>query len=297
MVNEVTLNYESGNKKYVEEVVPPSSFRIKDSGMHVPSQGSFVRVKHDFELEEYNFKPRQLSGLNVKYPLPENRKTRPMWNSTVYDYVPIPERHQWFLWDIFKFALEDRIPHGKIEDATYVKTIKGTPTTFNTYTPGSLTEAYANMIERSRDFTDSRAVEDGFADYPTGRHMGKPPWNWRCITHGGQLLKRTGKTFGNYIEVFAIDLLATPPKVEDVFYSPWLIQWAVQITTEEIAPLDGKRRWVVSRFPQIKEACRQNNLPFMGTPFPLWGFGGVNRIHKDYVIPVQNDSEFSPYVP
>lgn len=285
----------------IEIIVTPKivdpSFRVKDVDLRVPASGNYGRVKHDFELAEYGFKPRQLeTGINVKYPIPQNRRTRPMHNGRVYDYVPVPKEHQWFLWNLFQFALEYKVPAGKIEDKTYVKNIKGQPVTFNTYTPGSVTEAYGSMIERSRDFTDAKAVEDGFADHPTGRHINKPPWEWRCISHGGNLVKIIGQE-GNYYIIEAIDLLKPPPKVADVFYKPWLVQWATEITTNELPPLNGERRWVVSRFPQIREACRQNNLPQMGTPFPLWSLGGTNRILKEFVIPLANGVSFSPYVP
>jgi hypothetical protein len=284
----VLYNPVNTNKKFV----------IKDINLTVPNDGGrYGRVKHDFELAEYGFKPRQLeTGINVKYPIPQNRRTRPMYNGRVYDYVNVPEEHQWFLWELFKFALEYRVPDGKIEDKTWVKMIKGYPVVFNTYTPGSITEAYGSMIERSRDFTDAKAVEDGFADYPTNRNMGKPPWNWRCISHGGNLVKIIGE-YGNYYIIEAIDLLKPPPKVEDVFYKHYLIQWATEITTVELPQLNGKRRWVVSSFPQIKNACRQNGLPDMGTPFPLWSLGGENRILKEFVIPLKNGDNFSPYVP
>lgn len=275
----------------IEVTIQRRQFRVKDIDLRVPEFGRFGVVKHDYQLAEYDFKPRQLA-LSVRYALPQNRKTRPMFNNAVYDYVRVPEAHQWFLWDLFRFALEDRIPVGKIEAETYVKIIKGFPTTFNTYTEGSLTEAYGNMIERSRDFTDGQAVEDGFADYPTGRHIGKPPWQWRCITHGGNLVKILREWNGYYV-IEAINLNAPPPKVEDVFYKPWLIQWATEITTNQLAD----KRWVVSRFPQIREACRKNGLPEMGTPFPLWSLNGENMIAKDYVIPVANGAKFSPYVP
>jgi hypothetical protein len=78
---------------------------------------------------------------------------------------------------------------------------------------------------------------------------------------------------------------------------PWLVNMAVEVTTVELSPLDGKKRWRISEFPQLKVAMRYHGLEESGTPYPMWSLGGVNYIHPKFVVGVKNGAPFSWYVP
>jgi hypothetical protein len=208
----------------------------------------------------------------------------------------VPGAHQWFLWNLLDYATGRQLPTGTIEGTRDV-VIKGETITLSIFTAGSLMYVYGDLIQIARDFTDARPVEGGRKDYPTQRNLHEPKtWEWRCILHGGSLVKILEQD-SQWTTIEAIDILKPPPRVEDVFDKPWLIQWATEITTVEISPLNGRRRWQVSEFPQAKVALRHHGLPIVGTPFPLWGRGGINRIRTRYLVPVKNGAVHSPYVP
>lgn len=272
--------------------------------MRVPETGNFVRVLHDQELggyienENYDFRPRQLAwNLRTRDAVPENRKTRPYHNGRAYDYVQVPEPHQWFLWNLLDHYSGKQLPTGKIEGTRDV-VIKGENITLSLFTEGSLTYAYGDLIQIARDFTDARPVEIGRRDRPTGRFLDQPKtWEWRCIVHGGSLLKLTGRNRNGYLEFEAIDLLKPPPTMAEVEAKPWLINWAVEVTVNELPPLNGKKRWTVSEFPQLKVPLKFHGYEISGTPYPVWSLGGVNYIHPKFVTPAQNGSTWSPYVP
>lgn len=182
-----------------------------------------------------------------------------------HTYIPFPLDWQYWLYDMLAKAI-------------------GLPVPSN-----DLLFAYTDLIANHRAFTDTRAPENGYCDYVTGRNMGKKPYEWKTLSTSGNIVKILGGS-GEYYIVEALDLLQPPPGD----YPMHLIHWATQSTIDPLPRKDGARRWIVSRFPQVKVACRKNNIPENGTPFPLVSYGGTLRIAKRYVEIVAG--EHSPYV-
>ena len=110
------------------------------------------------------------------------------------------------------------------------------------------------------------------------------------MSTGGNLVKIIGG--GTTIE--AIDFTKALPSIDEVWQKPWLIHWATEETLDLLpltAPIDGAQRqvWRVSPFPQMRP---------VGTPFPIWGRDGQNRVASAASLKsIANGQTFSPYVP
>jgi hypothetical protein len=255
----------------------------KDEGLTVPAGGDFFRILHDFELSEYNQKPRQLDDgweQDVPTAMPS---TRMLWGCRPSDFLPMSREWQIWLYELLKWAVDDRIPAGNMTQI------------------GSLQWAYADLIANHRAFTDQHAPENGYADYVTGRNITAKPYEWKCLQTSGNLVKKVSypasatawfKT--HCIAIEALDPSQPPPKLEWVLKEkPHLIGWA----TEQSVTKLSNGRWVVSRFPQLKVATRAYGIPEVGTPFPVIGTGGVNFIKKIHVKAIASGAGYSPYVP
>lgn len=270
---------------------PPSpEIKIWDVNMHVPSDGMYGRVKHDFELPDFDYKPRQAQPGYPDYTVPQNRRTRGMYQDRFYDYVEMPERWQWFLWNLWDTASWKILPKGEIT-GNRVKSIKGELVTFQTYTPNSMMHVYCSTIERSRSHTDSRAVEDGRRDFPSDRHRGAKVWEWWTGTQGGNLVKILGSE-GIYWRIEANDVLKSPPDPLEFLHKPWICHWFNEITPYP----SGDGRWIVSRYPWIRKAVAHYGYPETGQPFPLMSKGGSLLIEKRFVVILKNGDKWSPYI-
>jgi hypothetical protein len=269
-------------------------YTAKDINLTIP-YGLFGRVLHDFELAEFDFKPRQLEIPNYKnVPVPATRMLWGRYNDRVYDFVPFVREWQYWLKDLLDYTTDNRVPIGEVEYYYTVeagKEIKGnkTPYSFVKYTEGSLLWAYSNLIADHRSFTDTQAPENNRADYVTGRNVTQKPYSWKCLVTTGNIVRILG-LWNEYYIIEALDLLKPPPPVEEVHNKSWLIHWATEQGLTKIGS-----RWTVARYPQIKVACRVNGMEESGTPFPLASMGGTNLIKKSHVRIVSG--KYSPYVP
>lgn len=282
-----------------------SAVSVRDTLLRVPNDGgTYAFVLHDWQLPEFEYKPRQLvNGYEQKKAMPS---TRMLWGrdpeGRIYDFATFSKEWQFWLLDLIKRTLPSEIPYGEKEyffDVVYgrVRIVKEHPYAHLKCTDGSLLQTYTNLVEDHRSFTDTNAPENGKTDWVTGRNLNaNTPYMVKCLMTTGNIVKILGSKNDCYI-IEALDLLKSPPPIDSILNKGWLIQWATEQTLVELPPLNGKRRWTVSRYPQLKVACRFNNLPEIGTPFGVFSKGGTNLIKKSHVRIMKPDEVYSPYVP
>jgi hypothetical protein len=278
----------------VTQTIPP---KAKDINLTVPELGRFVQIKPDYEIFGV---PRQLrdgSAPDYGFPAVVNRQ-KDAWgflttyDNVAYDYVDMPDRWQWFLWDMWNHFSSYLLPTGKI---TRLYTKDSNTGTFAETPAGSLFWVYVNMIEKSRSHTDARNAENGARDVVTGRNLGSNfPYQWLASPNTGQLgmIKRD---MGSKWELHAIDLLQPVPSMDELESMPYLWGWATESKKEKLP--DG--RYVVTDYAHIDQALKTNflNSPRTGTPIPFLSLGGSVLIDKKACRPLENGQPWSPYVP
>jgi len=169
-------------------------------------------------------------------------------------------------------------------------------------TKAELKARWRALTVNSVAFTDKHSIDYGtrfrdgdktknYKDYILGENMSnRRPIAWKAISTGGNLVKIVSAP--RTIE--AIDFTKPLPSIDEVWEKPWLIHWATEETLDLLpftATVDGEQRkvWRVSPFPQMRP---------VGTPFPIWGRGGLNRIRSTTSLKrIANGQTFSPYVP
>ena len=252
----------------------PSGILFHD--FQVPAEGTFRQLRHDFENPEWGHKPRS-SAFNPgsrNSALPETVELQPFNGE---DFVRLTEEMQWF-----HFRLLAKANPG--------------------LTTAELKDRWKALTVNSVAFTDKHSIDYGtrffhgdrsknYADFILGLNLKNPkPIAWKAISTGGNLVKIV--SLPRTIE--AIDFTKPLPSIDEVWAKPWLIHWATEETLDLLpftSTVDGATRkvWRVSPFPQMRP---------VGTPFPIWGRGGVNRIKKTTSLKsVANGQVFSPYVP
>ena len=252
----------------------PSGILLHD--FQVPAEGTFRQLRHDFENPDWDHKPRSsaYSPGSRNSALPETVAFQPFDGE---DFVRLTEEMQWF-----HFGLLAKANPG--------------------LTTAELKARWKALTVNSVAFTDKHSIDYGtrffhgdrtknYADYILGVNLHNPkPIAWKAISTGGNLVKIVAAP--RTIE--AIDFTKPLPSIDEVWEKPWLIHWATEETLDLLpftATIDGASRkvWRVSPFPQMRP---------VGTPFPIWGRGGQNRIKKTTSLKsIANGQTFSPYVP
>lgn len=286
-------NFNGTEVQYTEQ----SQFHVWDKELSVPESGEYFFALHDHQLREFNYEPRSL-----KFPaLPS---TRMLWGCIKEgDFLPMNKEAQFWLYELLAWATGGRLPDGEIEYYYYtprfraeeVRTTKDNPEARVKCTYGSLKWVWEDLLADHRGFTDTHAPDSspGYADYILGRNLTHPPFKWKSLLTTGNIVKKEGVFNVDYV-IEALDVTKPMPSVEWVVQNkPWLIGWATQTTNVRI----DKSNWVVSKFPQVKLACREHGLPEVGTPFPIIGINNRNRIHKSHVMQIKNGAKYSPYIP
>lgn len=307
----LNILYDNKNVEYKKN----KKFFIGDENLRVPEKGTWGFVLHDWQMKEFDYKPRQyLPDYEQMKPMPS---TRQLWGrypfikkdngafdfqiGKVYDRVTFSKEWQFWLKELLEKTLRGTVPYGKKEyffDRINGKEIKVPehPYAHLKCTDGSLLEAYTSLVTDHRSFTDTTAPENGYTDYVTSRNLQKNnPYKVKPLMTTGNIVKIEGE-WRDYYVIKALDLLKSPPSIEDAYFNN-LIMWSTEQTVTELPKLNNKRRWVVSRYPQLKVVSRLNNLEEVGTPFGVFSMGGYNLISKDHVSIIQNNSIYSPYVP
>ncbi len=242
--NWICLRY--NNVWYVNLIDNHTSFTV-------PSEGEFVQTLHDYQGEEYNFKPRSIVK-KTSMSLPE---TINLIGNKPNDFFSLNEE-----WQRFVFALLVKANNGIRNDS-------------------EMLTAWLNFTVDKLAFTDFHSWSNGFHEYITGKNPTDKNMSFKSLTTGGNLLKVINRE-GNKLYVEALDLLKSPPKVEDVWDKPWLIHWCTQETITKLS--DGSYK--VIRFPQLSP---------LGTPLPVFSYGGVNIVTTDLVHSVENGKVYNIY--
>jgi hypothetical protein len=226
----------------------------------VPNDGIYLQVKHDFETEDWQYKPRSII-LNYKKepplnPLPD---TAYLPGCKPNDFVPLSKEWQFFWFDLLRLASN------------------------GTKTQPELLIAWEDLTKQGRAFTDFHSTAYGFTGYVLGINLNSnSPIQHKSISCGGNIVKKVG-TDGGKILIKALNLSNPPPKAEDVWGKWHLIHWATQSTIQEIS--DGAYR--VVRFPQLGS---------WGVPFPLVSLNGINKIDPSWTKPLSGGQVISPYL-
>lgn len=275
---------------------PSTAFQLKDINLTVPDipGKKFVMMLHDAQV--YGF-PRQLiDGFNRPVPAVVNKEWGLLtkYNDNVYDYVEMPDVWAQFLYDLWDWSTDYRLPRGRIE--SYYTTPSNTGT-FANATPGSMMWVYVNMIEKSRSHTDSYAPEVGARDIVTGRNLDNPKrYEWLFRPCAGQLAMVKADR-GTLWELEALDVLKNPPLISTMEISPWLYGWATEQSTVGLPP-KPYAKWVVSNYPQNEVAFRVNGWTEKpGLPIPLMSKGGSILIKKNACVELAPNAHYSPYIP
>jgi hypothetical protein len=188
------------------------------------------------------------------------------------EFVPLTEEMQWF-----HFGLLAKANPSLSTDA--------------------LKERWRALTVNSVAFTDKHSIDYGtrfcngdptknYADYILGANLYNPkPIAWKAISTGGNLVKIVAAP----TTIEAIDFTKPLPTIDEVWRKPWLIHWATEETLDMLIDQGGRKVWRVSPFPQMRP---------VGTPFPIWGRGGQNRVATAASLKsIPSGQTFSPYVP
>jgi hypothetical protein len=269
-------------------------FKRKDIGLTVPDNGKqHVQVLHDWQITLANGEQNtsRAAGHRTAHPAIVNTKWGLVtkYNDKVYDYVELPEKWQWLIWEFCKWSTDYQMPDGQIT-SYYTKTTNSG--IFAKSTPYSTMEYYVSIMEKSRAWTDSWSPEIGGRDYVTGRNPNNRPLEF-LIRHTTGALHEV-RPFGSKWIVKALDITKDPPPFANIIADPTLWYWATQIGN---VPLPDKT-WQVSYFPQAKYPSEHYGLPFKGVAMPLLSLGGDFMIDKKACTPVLvPGSKWSPYNP
>lgn len=286
---------------------PDSEWRRPDENLVVPMDGgTYVQLKTDVQVLGH---PRQYdkeSGAIDTYAYPavvyadwgwetkfdyanyEERGGIVDWDiaarhmDRVYDYVQLKSRWQWFFWEFLDEMSGRRLPRGRIE---YFYTNPKNSGLFAYTTPGSLSDVYRSLIEKSRSHSDSYPPESGGTDYVLQRNIALDrPYEFLCRPTTGYVAK-VKRVLGTKVELYAIDLLQPCPDPHNL--PPHLYFWATQVN------INGS----VTRYPQIKEAFKVHGWGPTGTPMPMFSVGGTVKVDKSAVEFLSPGQPWSPYKP
>ena len=199
--------FSDGTKKIVPE---------PDDIITVPNSGTFRRVGHDYEVKEYDNKPR-VSG----NPTPE---TCQMWDCKPNDFIPLSEDYQRLWFSLIRWA-----SHG-------------------TMTDGQLLTAWADATAERKALTDNHGLSHNFADYILGLFLNNPkPLMQKCVLLGGSLVNVLFDSDENSV-ISCLDATQPAPTLEYLLEHPYLWGWATEITSNKLP----NGTWVVSRWPNLK---------------------------------------------
>jgi hypothetical protein len=242
----------------------------------VPAEGTFCQLRHDFESPEWGYAPRS-SGVAPALPNAAGPEIIPLQPFDDEEFVPLTEQMQWF-----HFGLLAKANPGLSMDELKAR--------WRALTVNCVVFTDEHYIDYGTRFGGNDPTKN-YADHILGMNLDNPkPIAWRAISTGGNLVK----VIAPPTTIEAIDFTRQLPSIDEVWQKPWLIHWATEETLDPLpstAAIDGAQRkvWRVLPFPQMRP---------VGTPFPIWGRGGQNRVATAASMKsVANGQPFSPYVP
>jgi hypothetical protein len=250
----------------------PSVALVHD--FRVPADGTFFQLRHDYESQEWGYKPRSARPGSTESAGPELVGFEPFNGE---DFVPLTEEMQWF-----HLALL-----GKANPSLSTDELKAR---WRALTVNCVVFTDGHYIDYGTRYGGNDLTKN-YADYILGMNLDNPvPIAWKALSTGGNLVK----VISPPTTIEAIDFTKPLPSIEEVWQKPWLIHWATAQTLDLLpvtTAIDGVQRpeWRVSPFPQMQP---------VGTPFPIWGRGGKNQIASAASMKsIANGEIFSPYVP
>ncbi len=241
-----------------------------------PASGSFIRLKHDFELASMGYKYRKSAGQT------EVPQTVSMGKGNV---TVAGEPVQWFILQTLAIA-------------------------FPGITADDLKARWRELTRTSVCFTDNgNSWDKGRADYINRTNLDAKPMGWKQLSFGGNVHHRLS---GNTIEAIDPASIRVIGKMENGFPKlhpdpadlyrdkPWLFAWATQIYHDQVIVggkpvrwrIDGKARpiYKVARFPHFAP---------VGTLAPVFAEYGQSTITvpRERVADIGNGVQWTPYVP
>lgn len=275
----IKITYSGGRVEIFRRRRYTSSWIRKDENLVVPDDGGkYVQIRPKLTFDAHD--PPIPSGYPIPAVVHKGVGLDTKYNGTEYNYVPLEDRWQWFLYGFLDWASGYILPRGQ-KIGTHVNP-KNPAIVYDDYTPGSLLSLYSQIIMDAKSHTDSASPETGARDVVTGRNMSnRKPYEWLCRPTCGALLRVTG--FGSYWKAEAIDLLKPCPDVD--FLAQHLYFWATQVS----------HLGSVTRYPDVKREFEFHGIPPAGTPLPLFSLGGNFLIRKSSCIELSPGQPWSPY--
>jgi len=284
-----------------------------DKTLRVPDTGEWYQIMHDAERLGF---PRQKF---TTYPNREIPATMMLWafrKLPTSDFYPVHKSWQERTYELFRFMVGNKPADGQIigwwindpkQAGKKVMVEAGTPYSFPEYEAGSLKEAYQKFISNHVALTDNWAFNtEGFwgRDYVCNMNTNNPNnWRMKGLNFTGNIVRKIENQPTDIVDAhMAIETLdyaqPAPPLDWILTNKPHLIWWTTAQggMNQELTPINGTRRWTVSRWPHLKVVCRQYGLPETGTPYFAIGKDGYNLIEKSVVKRIQNGQAYSPYV-
>jgi hypothetical protein len=234
----------------------------------VPDDGYvYMQVKHDFETGFWENKPRAFSingwdsEANPQGGFPDTFPCETVGGTRERVRLTEPFQVLWF--DLLRLASKNTIPNDILK------------------------ERWAEITEHGRALTDFFAVQQGYRDYVLGKNLNAKDIQQKTLTMGGNIVRIIGSNETHwYIE--AIDASQPAPEAKDIINKPWLVHWGTQSTIEKLE--DGG--YLVTDWGQLNYGDDHYGVPFM-----LISPDGRLQIRKEFLKPIENGAEYSPYSP
>ena len=261
----------------------PNMFPISE--WKIPSAGVWKICLHDWENPIWKYAPRSLfnNGGNLPYRKdpPENAlpETVPMDGLKPNDFQPLSKAWQRRWFEMLAYAVNATVTWG----------VDGWPTAHGgDMDTEHLIVAWLSLTAEARALTDRHAwntPDKRFAEHVTGQNLDSPNGDMqiKSLQMGGNPVKVLWED-GTYYYIETCNLELPPPSLEYIMSRPNLHGFATQETI--IKNSDGTYK--VVHFPQL----RINGVK-TGTPFPIIGKNGVNRIEKKVVKDIANGENYS----
>jgi len=233
----------------------------------VPDSGAYVRVKDDWQMAEWEYKPRAYTidgwkqDINPDGGFPATVRCYPA-GGVAYETIALTRE-----WQLLWYQMLERACYNKIPDI-------------------HLKESWRHVTEHGRALTDNFAVQQGYADYILGLNLTAKPIRQKPLTMSGNILRVIGGDSAYYI-VEALDLSGPAPGIDELWGKWWLVQWGTQSTIVKVG--DGYRR---TDFPQLN----YGGVGY-GVPFLLASQDGALRVPKAWCQPIEHGESYSPYYP
>lgn len=239
----------------------------------VPSSGTFMQLRHDFETADWDFKPRAYTlGTSKLNPYGAYPDTVPLDGIRPDDFYPLNEQYQRLWFNMMDRASNYNIPHDDLIDKWAVITSDGRALTDK----HTWNWAKAGEPKLFTDYIQRLNLNSEYGDMQQ-----------KSLSMGGNIVKIIG-TYNDYFIIETIDITeTTPPILNDIWGKHWLVHWGTQSSIRTYGDT-----WQITDWSWLN----WNDVSY-GVPFMLIGIDGKNLVKKNWCKPIQNGTSFSPYIP